>query len=511
MANKPIEMSKIRQILRLYSKGIGKRKIASRVGSSKNTVRIYIDSFVRLKQTIEEVLNLTDLELNNLFHPPRVEYSSDRSKALLEFFPEAERMLRKRGVTRMFVYNHYKTLHPQGYSRAQFYLHLTRWSNKVTPSMRIEHIAGDKMYVDFAGATLPYVCEDTGEILQAQVFVAILGWSQYAFVEAVRDQTIPEFIAGCENALLYFKGTPLAIVPDNLKSAVIKTDKYEPTINENFKCFADHYGTTILPARSRKPQDKAHVENMVKLAYQRIYTKLPTEKVLTLAELNEQILIHLEAHNITSIKGLGSSRLERWMTEKMALNTLPEKRYEIRTTRVVTVHKNCHVFLSEDKHHYSVPYHLIGKKVKLIYSRSLVEIYDNYRLIANHKRVKSPGNYTTEKSHLPAEHQHVLNWSPDQYISRAKAIDTSVEAYIRKVLEKKAYPQQAFKSCDGILSFEKKIGKERLIKACERASDIGHYGYKAIENILKRGIDQFEFEETSSTMPEHSNIRNNYN
>lgn len=377
--------------------------------------------------------------------------------------------------------------------------------------MHIEHIAGDKTYVDYAGATWPYVCEDTGEILQAQIFVAILGWSQYAYVEAMRDQTIPEFIVGCENAFHHFGGTTLALVPDNLKSAVTKTDRYEPTINENFNRFADHYSTAVFPARSRKPQDKAHVENMVKLAYQRIYTRLPENKVLTLSELNEEIRLYLSEHNEIVIKGLGASRKERWLTEKMALNPLPERRYEMKTIRLVTVHKSCHVLLAEDKHHYSVPYQLIGKKVKLIYSRSLVEVYENYRLVASHKRVKSSGNYTTESSHLPPEHQHILRWSPEQYLTRARQIDPVVEEYVRKVLEKKAYPQQAYKSCDGILSFDKKIGRDRLIKACKRADEIGHYGYKVIENILKRGIDQYEFEEINAAMPTHQNVRNNYN
>ena len=510
MANTPIEMSKIRQILRLYSKGIGKKKIAIRVGSSKNTVSAYIGDFIQLRLTVEDALKLSDLELNNLFHPPRIEYPNDRAKALLDFFPEAERLLRRRGVTRMFVYAEYKKQHPNGYCRSQFYELFARWSNKVKPAMHIEHIAGDKTYVDFAGATWPYVCEDTGEILQAQVFVAILGWSQYAYVEALRDQTIPEFIAGCENAFHYFGGTTLALVPDNLKSAVTKTDRYEPTINENFQRFADHYGTAVLPARSRKPQDKAHVENMVKLAYQRIYARLPADKVLTLNELNDEMRRYLNEHNDIVIKGLGASRKERWLTEKMALNPLPERRYEMKTFRLVTVHKSCHVLLNEDKHHYSVPYQLIGKKVKLIYSRSLVEVYDNYRLVASHKRMKSAGNYTTESTHLPPEHQHMLKWSPEQYLTRARQIDPVVEDYIRKVLEKKAYPQQAYKSCDGILSFDKKIGRDRLIKACKRADEIGHYGYKVIENILKRGIDQYEFEEINAAMPSHPNLRNNY-
>lgn len=511
MANKSIEMSKLRQILRLYSKGIGKQKIADRLGSSKNTVKAYIDQFSKLGTTIEEALLLSDLELNNLFNPPRIEYTSERVKALYEFFPEAVKELRRKGVTRLQVYHQYKIRHPDGFATTQFYKHFAKWSTRVKTTMHMEHVAGDKAFADYAGATLPYVDEDTGEILSAQVFVAILGWSQYAYVEAMRSQTTEDFISGCENAMQYFEGVPLAWVPDNLKSAVTKANKYEPTLNENFKGLMDHYGSTGMPARSRKPQDKAHVENLVKLVYQRIYAQLPVNTALPLKELNARVKELLEAHNNTPIKALNASRTERWMMEKNALNPLSPTRFELRTIRQVTVQKSCHVLLTEDKHYYSVPFQLIGKKVKLIYSRSTVEIYDNYRLVAAHQRIKSSGNYSAIREHLPADYQHVMACNPDHYINKAKAIDPIVEIYVRKVLEKKTYPQQAFKSCDGILAFNNKVGRDRLIKACKRGHEIGHYGYKVIESILIRGIDQFEFDETPDKMPAHNNIRGNYN
>ena len=510
MANIPIEMSKLRQILKLYSKGIGKKKIADRLATSKNTVKSYIEQLDQKGISLEDVLKLSDLELNNLFNPPKIDYYSDRTKVLFDFFPEAERLLRKRGVTRMFVYREYKLRHPDGFERTQFYDYFARWSNKVKPTMRIEHIAGDKMYMDYAGATLPYLDTVSGKVMDAQVFVAILGWSQYAYVEALRDQTIPEFIAGSENALHFFEGVPLALVPDNLKSAVTRPHKYEPTLNENFKRFADHYGTACVPARSRKPQDKAHVENMVKLLYQRVYAHLPDDTVFTLQQLNERILVHLKAHNDTPIKDLNSTRTDRWKLEKNALNPLPQNRFEIRTIRQVTVQKSCHVLHSEDNHHYSVPFEYVRKKLKMMYSRSIVEIYDNYRLVATHKRVRSAGNYSTIPQHLPPEHQHILSLSPQQYITRARSIDPAVEIYIRNVLDKKPYPQQAFRSCDGILSFDKKIGRDRLINACKLGNDIGRYGYKVIESILQRGLDQVERDETTGNMPDHGNIRADY-
>jgi transposase len=510
MANTPIEMSKLRQILKLHSNGMGKRKIADRLGASKNTVKAYLDQLSMMRISPKDALDLPDLELNTLFNAPREEILTPRLKALYDYFPMVEKRLSKRGVTRIALYNEYRQVHPDGFSKTQFYFHFKRWSNKVTPTLRIEHVAGDRIYIDFAGQTLSYVDEDTGEILKAQVFVAILGWSQYGYVEALRSQEVDEFIGGCENAFHFFGGVPLAVVPDNLKSAVTKPHRYEPDLNENFKAFVDHYGTSCVPARVRKPQDKAHVENLVKLIYQRIYTQLSPDHILTLKELNKQILQHLREHNEHPIKGIDQSRSQRWVVERHALQPLADQRFELRTTRRVTVMKNCHVLLSEDKHYYSAPHELVGKQVKLTYSRSHVWIYDNYLLVAQHSRVRSKGNYTTERSHLPPQHQHVLSLSPEQYIKRAQAIDPAVKLYISMVLDKREYPQQAYKSCDGILSLEKKVGRDRLIKACQRGHEFGQYGYKVIENILKRNLERMENQEDEHQMPKHENVRADY-
>jgi transposase len=373
--------------------------------------------------------------------------------------------------------------------------------------MHIEHKVGDKMYVDYAGVTLTYVDIDTGEIRQAQVFVAILGWSQYAYVEAMVSQTVEEFIAACQHALRFFKGVPLAIVPDNLKSAVIKASKYEPIVNENFKAFADHYGMSVLPARSRKPQDKAHVENMVKISYQNIYTNLPENQLVTLSVLNEQIGAALIKMNDAPLTGKECSRSDQWQMELSALQSLPTTLYELRKIKQVTVMKNGHVYLSDDQHYYSVPYELIGKRLKLHYSRSQIELYLDYQLIATHKRVRSPHNYTTDPSHIPAQHLYVTEWSPAFFLEKAKAIDPIVEYYIAQVLAKKQHPEQAYKSCMGILSFSKRVGHQRLIKACARAHQIGYYNYKIIDDILKNNLDNYDEDVQATPMPSHDNIR----
>lgn len=507
MANKTIVMSIVRQIIKLHFQSLGKRKIAERLGISKNTVKQYIDTFYTLKRTRDELLKLTDVELDQLFNPPVPAQLHDRLKQLYDFFPEMQRELRRRGMTLVKQYKVYKQRFPQGYGHSSFYHYYSLWSKKVNPSMHIEHKSGDKMYVDYAGATLPYVDEDTGELKKAQVFVAILGWSQYTYVEAMQSQTAEEFIAACENALHHFGGVPMAIVPDNLKSAVFKANNYEPTLNENFKAFSEHYGTSILPARSRKPQDKAHVENMVKIVYQRIYSELSPNEVLPLRVLNAQIHKHLSAHNDLILTGKECTRREQHELEKTALQALPDNLYEMRKIKLVTVMKNGHVYLPEDQHYYSVPYEFIGKKLKLQYSRTHVEVYHKYTLTASHKRVRSPHNYSTLPQHMPVQHRYVQEWSPSFFMEKARAIDAAVEYFIRQVLEKRQHPEQAYKSCQGILSFAKRVGNERLIKACKRAHAIGYYNYKIIEDILTKNLDKYEDELQPQNMPTHENIR----
>jgi transposase len=507
MANKLTSMSNVRQIIKLFSQQMGMKKIGERLGMSKNTVKLYVKHFNSLKTSKEELFKLTDFELNKLFHPPKETLYNDNLKALFDFFPLMAAQLRRRGMTVSLQFQEFKKLHPGSYGETSFYFYYNQWRKKVNPTMHIEHKVGDKMYVDYAGATLPYVDIHTGEIKQAQVFVAILGWSQYAYVEAMASQTIEDFIAATQHAIHYFKGVPLAVVPDNLKSAVIKASKYEPTLNENFKAFADHYGIAILPARSRKPQDKAHVENMVKLSYQQIYTKLPQEQIVPLTELNKQMWQHLACLNDSTLTGKECSRTDQWLMELSSLQPLPLRGYEMRKIKQVTVMKNGHVHLYEDQHYYSVPYELIGKKLRMQYSRSEVDLYLQYELIATHKRIRSPHNYTTDPAHMPAQHLYVTEWSPSFFMEKAKVIDPIVEYYVSQVLLKKQHPEQAYKACQGILSFAGRVGHTRLIKACKRAHEIGYYNYKIIDDILKNNLDNYDEDPLPTHMPTHDNIR----
>jgi transposase len=375
--------------------------------------------------------------------------------------------------------------------------------------MRMEHKAGDKLYVDFAGQKLTIVDKQTGEIQEVEIFVAILGASQLTYVEAVMSQQKEDFIGACESALHFYGGVPLAIVPDNLKSAVTKSSKYEPTLNESFADFAQHYGTIILPARAYKPRDKALVENAVRIVYTRIYAKLRNNVYFTLEEINLAILSALEEHNKAHLRGRNYSRIQQFEEiERSTLLPLPALRYELKKHLFATVMKNGHVALSADKHYYSVPYRFIGKKVKVMFSRTMVEIYYSYERIAEHKRIKSPYNYTTDQEHLASAHRFVSEWTPEYFLSWADKIHEDVKLYVLKILDRKQHPEQAYKSCVGILSFSKKVGNERLIKACQRALGYGLYNYKTIQQILEMGLDKFDEPENEQLeMPLHDNIR----
>jgi transposase len=510
MANKPVSMSKIRHVLQLIAQGRSKLLIASQTGVSRNTLKKYLKAFEHSGLSFTEVNALSDADLEALFIKPLEKPLDPRLQTLFSLFAAMDKELKRKGVTRFLLWQEYRRTHPDGYGISQFKHYFAQWRAQVNPSMRMEHKAGDKLYVDFAGDKLTIIDKQSGEVQPVEVFVAILGASQLTYVEAVMSQQKEDFIAACEGALHYYGGVPAAIVPDNLKSAVIKSSKYEPVLNETFADFAQHYGTTVLPARAYHPQDKALVEGAVKVVYTRIYAKLRTGHYFTLDDLNKAILVALEQHNAALLKGRNYSRRQQFEeVERHAMAPLPPLRYELKKHLFATVMKNGHVSLSADKHYYSVPYRFIGKKVKLMYSRNTVEVFYHYERIALHKRIKSPYNYTTDKEHMASTHRFVSDWTPERFLNWAATIHDDVRLYILKILDRKQHPEQGYKSCVGILSFAKKVGNERLIKACQRALGYGIYNYKTIQSILEKGMDTYDESEENKQlkMPLHENIR----
>jgi transposase len=510
MANKSISMSKIRQILRLHSQGQSNLAIYRLTGVSRNTLKKYVRDYKVLNLNMIEIEELTDHDLEELFtqFKPHQHNITDKARELYKLFPDIDKQLKRKGVTLHMMWEKYLTQHPDGLKSSQFGHYYNIWKQQVNPVMHMDHKAGDKLYIDYAGEKLHIVDPETGEQKAVEVFVSILGCSQLTYVEASYSQQKEDLIASCERALHYIGGVPNALVPDNLKSAVTKSSKYEPVINEDFAAFAEHYSITVLPTRAYKPRDKSLVEGAVKIIYTRIYAKLRDKVFHTLEALNQAIWECLEEHNNKLLKGRHySRRMQFEEIERPTLHALPQLRYEHKQQLFATVMKNSHICLSPDKHYYSVPHQHIGKKVKILYTSIQVEVYYHYQRIAIHKRLKSPYNYTTDKDHLPSTHRFVSDWTPEKFLSWAESIDDVVKQYIYVILQNKQHVEQAYKSCVGILSMGKRYGRDRLINACKRGIEYDKYSYKAIESILKRGLDQPDPIEVLPMMPSHDNIR----
>lgn len=508
MANKTILMSRIRQIFRLHAQGRSKKQISILTGCSRNTVKKYLHRFIEKRLTFTEIDQMNDHDLEQVFCPSEAPTREERFEQLQALMPELEKQMKRKGMTIGILWQQYHEQYPDGYAITQFYKHYRHYIKRARPVMHMEHKAGDKVFIDFAGEKLVIVDSDSGELQQVEVFVAILGCSQLTYVEAVYSQRKEDLVRACENALHYFNGVPAAIVPDNLKSAVTKSNRYEPTINETFADFAEHYGTVVLPARAYRPKDKALVEGAVKIIYRSIYTAIGSQPYPTLEALNAAIRQALEVHNTTAFKGRDYSRRQQFdEIERSALQPLPAYPYEFKQQAIVTVMKNGHVCLGADKHYYSVPYRYIGKRVKLLYTSTRVEVYAHYERIAVHQRHVRKYHYTTNQEHLASAHRYISDWTPEKFIEQAQAIGEAVAAYIIMVIEHKQHPEQAYKSCSGILSLTRKVGNDRLINACKRANDYGVYNYPIILQILDKKLDRMEEEPVEQPMPHHSNIR----
>ena len=509
MARKRIGMKKIREIIRFKeTTNMSERKIARALNISRPVVAQYINDFKTSGLTYEDTKDMSDSRLLTLFEKQKKTKCSQYEE-LSQQFPRVAIELKKTGVTLMTLWNEYQREHPGAYSYSRFCYHFQVWRNASKITMHIEHKAGDKMFVDYAGDRLMIVDRRTGREQPVEVFVAILGASQLTYAEASLSQISEEWIRSNERAFIYFGGVTQAIVPDNLKSGVAKSNKYEPGINPMFDDFAEHYRTVILPARVRRPQDKALVENAVRLVYQRIYAPLRNRTFFSLKELNEAIWDLLEKHNETQFQRLKISRRGLFeKIEKSVLKSLPMERYAIKQCKELTVQINYHVELREDRHYYSVPWQFRGKRVRVIYDDRTVAIYyDNIRIV-QHKRSRIPNDYTTLPAHMPPEHRNYAEWSPEHFIKWGQSVGDDVAEMIEVVLKSRKHPEQAFKTCMGILNLVKEHGPDRLNKACGRALGFGFHSYRRIKNILDRGLEEENLEDSMGLpVSSHENIR----
>lgn len=489
MANKTISMEIVKQIKLLSSLGIGKKTIARQLSISKNTVKEYLS---------KEACYIEDSHAEGVV----------KLEHLYEFFPYCKEELSRTGVTRQILWGEYKSKYPDGYSYSRFCELFAGWLKNKEATLHLEQQPGDRMYIDFTGEKLSTVDFLSGEIIPCEVFVSVLGYSGFTFVQACKSQKKEHFLPCIRDTVQFYGGAPKVLIPDNLKSAVDKANVYEPEINRDLLDLGNHYNMAIMPARSRKPRDKAWVERMVGIIYNRIFAPLRNRVFYSIDELNQAIYELLDVHNEQKLQGRDESRkslFEKY--EKEHLQPLPQQPYELKEYQKARAMKNSHVQLHKDRHYYSIPFQYIGQIIKLVYTNTYVSVYCKNERIAYHIRDYREHKYTTVKEHLPTTHQFVSEWNPDKFISWAKGIDPIVEQYIRKVLENKSYPEQTYRSCVGILSFDRKAGRERLVAACRRASEFSSYNYKVIEQIIHNKLDRQTPESTQNTLPLHENIR----
>ena len=496
--------------------GMGIKSISSAFHISRNTVRKYVRRYQESGLSADRLLSMSEEHLQEMFFSgqPRGYKPSPRRAELEALLPDYAKRLSRKGTTVKSLYEEYTRNYPGGYKSAQFETLLRRYRLQTKVIGHVEHLAGDQMYVDFAGDRLEVADAVTGEVSHVEVFVAILPCSQLTYCEAVWSQKKEDLIGACENALHFFGGVPMAIVPDNLKAAVTRSNKNEPVINEEFASFAEFYNCAVYPARVRHPKDKALVENAVKLMYKSVYIDIEGQTFHDLESLNAAIQKSLEAFNSRKLTGRKESRRSLFEEiEQEYLQPLPALRYQMKARKTVTVMRNSYVTLN--KHHYSMPKEYIGKRVDLIYDADTLEIFHGLKLVTTHHRDDTPYGYTQKASHnLPGRHGSYERDLEEIY-ARAASIDNILLVYLQEVAAWKKYPPLAFKVCRGIMSLEKKYGLERLVAACACASQARTYGYNEIRDILERG-DDVDFmpsaggslkEDNLAPPAQHKNIR----
>jgi len=510
---KRTNMKKIKEILRLSClEGLSLRQISKAVSVSRPAISKYINAFNVLNMRYDEIKNLNeDRIIELLFGNPKDKDNNKRYADLSEKFEYFAKEIKKKNVTLQKLWEEYIEENPDGYSRSQFCEHFNSWRRSCEITMHIEHKAGEKMFVDFAGKKLNLTDKKTGELLPVEVFVAILPASHYTFVCAVKSLKTADWIRGSEEAFWYFGGTPKVITPDCFKSAVKKFDRYNPEINPGYSRFAEHYNVAVVPARPAHPKDKALVENAVKIVYSRIYAGLRNDVFYSLEELNRAILIELEKYNSRKMQNTKLSRIELFnSTEKNVLNNLPKDLYENKKYTKSKIHSNYHVFLNEDKKYYSVPFKYFAEsrktKVDIYYTDASVEIYFKNERISVHKRDYSSKSYITNTNHLPLNHKAFLErLNPEKTIALAKSKGRYVEELLNIIIAEHKIPEQSYYCSKGFIKLAKIFGKDRLDKACKRSISLGICEYKAVFGILKNNLENID----EKSMPNEENIPQN--
>jgi transposase len=489
-----------------FDGGQTNRRIARSCHISRPTVADYLLRFEEAGLVWSAAATLDDATLEHKLFPPAPAVST--TERTVPDWHHVHHELRGKGVTLTLLWHEYKAAHPEGFQYSWFCDQYRAWAGTLDLVMRQEHRAGEKLFVDYAGQTAEVVDRRTGEVCQAQVFVAVLGASNYTYAEATWSQQLPDWIGSHVRAFEFLGGSSEILVPDNLRSGVSKAHRYEPDLNPTYADLANHYGVAVLPARARKPRDKAKAEAGVLLVERWILAVLRHRTFFSLAELNREIARLLERLNTRAFKKLPGTRRELFeQLDRPALRPLPAQAYELAEWKKVLVNIDYHVEV--DGHYYSVPYQLVRKSLEARFTERTVECFHKGQRVASHRRSHLKGHHTTVPEHMPQSHRHYAEWTPQRLIGWAEKTGPATASVVRTVLERRAHPQQGFRSCLGIMRLGKSFGEERLEAACRRALKLGACSYKSIDSILRQGLDRKALPEQQELelSIEHDNLR----
>ncbi len=511
MPRKRLSMRKITEVLRLkHSCGASNREIASACCIGVATVHEYLTRAKLADIGWPPPPDLTEQEIERRLFPKGPAPPESRRPT-----PEWQRIraeLRRKGVTLRLLWEEYRADHPDGYSYSRYHELYRAWEAIAFPSMPQVHLPGDKLFVDYAGQTMPVIERTTGEIRQAQIFVATLGASSYTYAEATWTQTIPDWIASHVHALEFLGGVPRAIVPDNLKSGVKSANYYEPDINPTYYRMALHYGVAILPTRVRRPKDKAKVENGVLQVERRILAPLRNRSFFSLAELNVAIRELLVALNERPSQALADTRKALFEAiDQPALGPLPTQSFECEEWRTARVHLDYHIDI--DRHFYSVPYGLLGKRLDVRITRNTLEAFYKSERVASHPRSSVKYTHSTLDEHMPAAHRYRKSLSRQRVVGLAIKVGPATGEMAEKIISSRPYPEQGFRACQGILRLADKHGGDKVEAACAQALEMGLCGYRRVAALVVTDgsstdpYGQIESRQSETSPLHHANIR----
>lgn len=507
MARERLSMRKISEVLRLsLEQKVSVRKIASSCCLARSTVADYLGRarVASLGWPLPE--GMDEDALDALLFPVR-----DDGGGAPRPLPDVvyiHNELKRKHVTLQLLWEEYRSRTPEGYSYSQYCQRYRDWHGKQAISLRQEHRAGEKLFVDYAGDTMPVTDPKTGVVIPGHLFVAVLGCSNYTYAEVTPTERLADWIGAHVRALEFMGGVPQIVVPDNTRAAVTHPCRYDPDINRTYQELAEHYGFAVIPARIRHPKDKSKVEAGVLIAERWILAALRDQTFFSFGELNEavwRLLKRLNEHPFKKLPGHRREVFER--LERSALKPLPEQRYEFAEWKKVAVNIDYHVEV--EGHYYSAPYTLIRQELMARSTRAGIELFHKSRRVAVHVRSILKGRHTTLPEHRPPAHQKYLEWTPERILSWAGTIGPNCGEAARQLMASRALPEHAFRPCLGLIRLGKRYGNERVDRACARAVKLNIVGYRHIESMLKNGRDQIPLAEEERTCPvvAHDNVR----